>query len=42
MLQREVNLRRAPFPDNDPAQPVVIKSMTVVGDPPRPTAPAKH
>ncbi|HWE05828.1 MAG TPA: peptidylprolyl isomerase [Rhizomicrobium sp.] len=33
---------QGPFPDNDPAQPVVIKSMTVVGDPPRAAAPAKH
>jgi len=30
---------QGPFPDADPAQPVIIKSVTVVGDPPRP---AKH
>lgn len=31
-----------PFPDAEPASPVVITSMTVLGDPPRAAAPAKH
>ncbi|HTT99335.1 MAG TPA: peptidylprolyl isomerase [Rhizomicrobium sp.] len=37
-----LNGGQGPFPDADPAQPVVIKSMTVVGDPPRAAAPTKH
>jgi cyclophilin family peptidyl-prolyl cis-trans isomerase len=37
-----LNGGQGPFPDADPAQPVVIKSMTVVGDPPRAAAPAKR
>jgi cyclophilin family peptidyl-prolyl cis-trans isomerase len=37
-----LNGNHGPFPDADPAAPVVIKSVTVVGDPPRATAPANH
>jgi peptidyl-prolyl cis-trans isomerase A (cyclophilin A) len=37
-----LNGGKGPFPDADPAEPVVIKSVTVVGDPPRAPAPAKH
>ena len=31
-----------PFPDAEPALPVVITKVIVVGDPPRPAAPVKH
>jgi cyclophilin family peptidyl-prolyl cis-trans isomerase len=36
-----LNGGQGPFPDADPAAPVVIKSVTVVGDPPRAAAPVK-
>jgi cyclophilin family peptidyl-prolyl cis-trans isomerase len=37
-----LNGGQGPFPDADPSAPVVIKSITVVGDPPRAAGAVKH
>ncbi len=37
-----LNGKQGPFPDADPASPVIINKVTVVGDPVPPVAPAKH
>lgn len=37
-----LNGKTGPFPDADPAGPVVINKVMVVGDPVAPAAPAKH
>jgi cyclophilin family peptidyl-prolyl cis-trans isomerase len=37
-----LNGKQGPFPDADPASPVVITRVTVAGDPVPPAAPVKH